>query len=98
LLRCCRGIGTATGSSIALLDRPDDGGPAYAITISRVAELLGEDEELLWELTTNMEPEDGCLWIHGTGGQETIALTSRGMEVLQELLADYKAEQDPPRS
>jgi len=27
---------------------------------------LGEDEELLWDMATDMEPEDGCLWIHGT--------------------------------
>jgi hypothetical protein len=40
--------------------------PASAVTISRAAELLGEDEELLWRLVDAIEPEDGCLWIHGT--------------------------------
>jgi hypothetical protein len=29
--------------------------PAHAITISRAAEILGEDEELLWDLATDME-------------------------------------------
>jgi hypothetical protein len=43
--------------------------PASAVTISRAAELLGEDEELLWDLATDMEPEDGCLWIHGINDQ-----------------------------
>ena len=38
--------------------------PAHAITISRAAELLGEDEELLWDLADQMEPEDGLLWIY----------------------------------
>ena len=52
--------------------------PAYAFTISRAAEILGDDEELLWDLATNLEPEDGCLWIHGTNDQQTMALTDRG--------------------
>ena len=35
--------------------------PASAVTISRAAEILGEDEEFLWDMSTDMEPEDGCL-------------------------------------
>ena len=38
--------------------------PAHAITIRRAAEILGEDEELLWDMATDMEPEHGLLWIH----------------------------------
>ena len=38
--------------------------PAHAFTISRVAEILGDDEQLLWDLALEMKPEDGCLWIH----------------------------------
>ena len=34
-------------------------------TIARVAELLGEDEDLLHEVSLDMEPEDGVLWIYG---------------------------------
>jgi hypothetical protein len=64
--------------------------PAFAVTIARAAEILGEDEELLWDLVDGMEPEDGCLWIHGTAGEETIAFTSRGLECLREMLADHK--------
>jgi len=56
--------------------------PAHAITISRAAEILGEDEELLWDMATDMEPEDGCLWIHGTDDQQTVAFND-GMEYLQ---------------
>jgi hypothetical protein len=52
--------------------------PSHAVTISRAAEILGEDEELLWDLVDEMEPEDGCLWIHGTHDQQTIAFTERG--------------------
>jgi hypothetical protein len=58
--------------------------------IARAAELLGEDEELQWKLAEGMEPEDGCLWIHGVGYEQTIACTCRGLEYLQEILAKYK--------
>ena len=73
--------------------------PANAFTISRAAEFLGEDEELLWDVATEMEPEDGLLWIHGTGDQETIAFTHRGLENLRELIAEYKLRKlSHPRS
>jgi hypothetical protein len=71
--------------------------PASAVTISRAAEILGEDVELLWDLVDQMEPEDGCLWIHGTADQQTIAFTNWGMENLRELLAEHKRRQVPPR-
>jgi hypothetical protein len=70
--------------------------PAYAFTIARVAEILGEDEELLWDLVDEMEPEDGCLWIHGSNDEQTIAFTAAGLEYLQEMLAERK--RNPPRS
>jgi hypothetical protein len=43
--------------------------PANAITISRAAEILGENETLLWEIASDMQPEDGCLWIYDTADQ-----------------------------
>jgi hypothetical protein len=55
--------------------------PSYAFTINRAAEILGEEEELLWDVAMEMEPEDGKLWTHGTGEQETVAFTERGMEI-----------------
>lgn len=30
-----------------------------------LAEMLGEDAALLWEVYVDMEPEDGCLWSTG---------------------------------
>ena len=37
--------------------------PAFAFTISRDAEILGEDEQLFWDLADEMDPEDGCrIW------------------------------------
>ncbi len=56
--------------------------PAQAFTISRAAEILSTDEELLWDLALNLEPEDGCLWIHATNDQQTMAVTDRGLGML----------------
>lgn len=63
--------------------------PAFAYTIARAAELLAEDEELLYEIAIELEPEDGCLWIIGTGDQQTLAFTQQGMENLHELLPEF---------
>jgi hypothetical protein len=71
--------------------------PAHAITISRAAEILGEDEELLWDMATDMEPEDGCLWNHGTDDQQTVAFND-GMQYLREMLPEYKRNRSAPRS
>jgi len=72
--------------------------PSFAFTIGRAAELLSEDEELLWDLVDEMEPEDGRLWIYGTGDEQTIAFTEWGLENLREILAEHKRRQAPPRS
>ena len=73
--------------------------PASAVTIGRAAEIVGEDEELLWDLVLDMEPEDGCLWIYGTDDQQTIAFTADGMEYLRELVPEHKRWGAlPPRS
>ena len=71
--------------------------PAFAFTIIHAAEILGEDEQLLWDLADEMDPEDGCLWIHGTEDQQTIAFTPAGMEYLRELLAEHKRNRPSPR-
>ena len=71
--------------------------PTHVFTIARVAQILREDEQLLWDLAINMEPEDGCLWIYGTDEQHTMASTDRGLEYLQELLAEHKRSNALPR-
>ena len=38
---------------------------APVFTIGYVANLLGEDEDWLHELSIDMFPEDGCLWVYG---------------------------------
>jgi hypothetical protein len=71
--------------------------PAYAFTISRAAEILGEDEELLWDLATDMEPEHGRLWIYDADDQHTVAFTSDGMQYLQEMLAEHQQNRSSTR-
>jgi hypothetical protein len=71
--------------------------PTHATTIGRAAEILGEDEELLWNMAIDMEPEDGCLWIYGTDDQQTLAFTADGMEYLREMLPEYKRNRSAPR-
>ena len=33
------------------------------------AEILGRTEDLLWDLSDRLEPEDGMLWIQDVGGK-----------------------------
>ncbi len=63
---------------------------SFVYTIARVAEMLGEDEERLHDLAVYMEPEDGRIWVYGTGEDATLAFTRDSVERLQELIADEK--------
>ncbi|MDO9713486.1 hypothetical protein [Paracraurococcus lichenis] len=64
--------------------------PSFVFTITRVAEMLGEDEEWLHELAEQLEPEDGYLWVYDSGDRETLAFTQRGVESLKELIEDQR--------
>src|SRR5438874_13777999 len=92
--RCCRGIGATRSRSPA---PPEMAAPASAVTIRRAAEILGEDEELLWDMATDMEPEHGCLWIYDIDDQQIVAFTHDGMEYLREMLLEYKRNRSAPR-
>jgi hypothetical protein len=58
---------------------------------ARVAEMLGEDEDSLHELSIAMDPEDGHLWVHDAGDRHVLAFTEHGIECLQEIIADERA-------
>ena len=60
-------------------------------TIARVAEILGEDADWLWELSIDMEPEDGCLQVYGVGEDEVTAFTDEGIETLKTIIDDLRA-------
>jgi hypothetical protein len=60
----------------------------HVFTIRRVAQLLRRDEKLLWDLSDQLEPEDGVLWIYDFDGVETLAFTEFGIKNLREIIRD----------
>jgi len=60
-------------------------------TIGYVAHQLGEDEDWLFDLSIDMFPEDGCLWIYGVGEDGVPAFTKDGIENLRQIIADERA-------
>jgi hypothetical protein len=64
--------------------------PSSVSTIGRVVKMLGEDEDLLRDIATDMEPEDGVLTVWDIDEMSTVAFTAEGIENLKELLADLK--------
>ena len=64
---------------------------AHILTLARVAELLGE-EDLLHEISIEMEPEDGKIGVHGVGDEYTPAFTQYGIETLRYLIEFHKAD------
>jgi hypothetical protein len=65
-------------------------------TIAYVAEMIGEDEEWLHDLTIDMDFEDGRLTVYGVGDEGTTALTDFGIENLQQIIADLRADGTAP--
>jgi len=64
---------------------------AAVFTIGYVANMLGEDERWLHELSIDMFPEDGCLHVYGVGDDGVTAFTEYGIECLQQIIADERA-------
>jgi hypothetical protein len=63
-------------------------------TVARVAEMLGEDEDWLCDVATEMDQEDGLIWVYGPGDAGAIAFTDFGIETLTGLIEIYKANPD----
>src|ERR1700682_6245770 len=66
----------------------------HVTTINRVAEQLGEDEDWLREVASEMEIEDGVIWVYGVGEDGVLAFTwaDRGCD------GDFDAELVRPMS
>jgi hypothetical protein len=62
----------------------------HVTTITRVAEQLGEDEDWLRDVASEMEIEDGVIWVYGVGEDGVLAFTDFGIECLIELIKMYK--------
>jgi hypothetical protein len=75
--------------------RPQPGGLTmagipYVFTISHVAKMLGEDEEWLREISINMDPEEGCLWVIGVGEDGCPAFTEYGIKCLRQIIIEER--------
>lgn len=66
----------------------------HVTTINRVAKELGEDEDWLRDVASEMEIEDGVIWVYGIGEDGVLAFTDFGIESLIELVVKMYKE-DP---
>jgi hypothetical protein len=62
----------------------------HVTTVNRVAEQLGEDQDWLRDVASEMEIEDGLIWVYGVGEDDVLAFTDFGIENLIELIKVYK--------
>ena len=65
-------------------------------TIGYVANLLGKDEDWLFELSIGMESEDGSLWLYGIGEDGVPAFTRDGIDNLRQIVADKRGDGTAP--
>ena len=65
-------------------------------TIGYVADLLGEDEDWLHDLSIDLFPEDGCLRVYGVGEDGVVAFTRDGIEYLKQIIDDKRASESAP--
>jgi hypothetical protein len=66
----------------------------HVYTIDRVAEMLGEDEDWLWDVASEMDQEDGLIWVYGLGDDGVMAFTDFAIETLIGLIEIHKANPD----
>ena len=60
--------------------------------------MLGEDEDWLHELSIDMFPEDGRIYVYSGKDDAVTAFTEDGIENLKQTIADLRADgRAPPR-
>ena len=65
----------------------------YAVTtLAKVAQEWEESEDLLHELTEQMDTEDGVIWIYGVEEHAVLTLSEDGIECLRDLLGEHKRD------
>lgn len=60
-------------------------------TIAPVTEMPGEDEDWLWELSLDLEPEGECLPVSGAGATVATAFSDDGIKTLKTINDDRRA-------
>ena len=63
---------------------------SHVFTLGHVAEMLGEDEDWLFDVAEEMDTEDGQLWVVGVGEHGVMAFTDDGIENLKNLIQIHK--------
>jgi hypothetical protein len=59
-------------------------------TIAQVARDLDVSEDLLHELTEQMDTEDGVIWVYGLEEDSVLALSEDGIACLRDILAEHR--------
>ena len=67
-------------------------------TIGCVATVRGEDENRSFDLSIDMFPQDGCLWVHGVGQDGVPAFTRDSIENLPQIIAEAPAGGHQPQA
>jgi hypothetical protein len=80
------GVGTLRAGSLTMHTNKVH----HVTTIGRVAHDLGEDEDWLRDVASEMEIEDGLILGHGIGDDSVMAFTDFGIETLMDLIRVYK--------
>jgi hypothetical protein len=65
---------------------------SHVFTIRLVAQMLACDEELIWDLSDNLEPEDGMIWVYDIDDGQSLSFTRDGIDALQLLI------KEPPKA
>ncbi len=63
---------------------------SFVKTITIVAQELGEDEDWLHEISGEMEPEDGVIWVYGVGEEGVPAFSEDGIDSLRDLIEIHR--------
>ena len=71
-------------------------------TLAYVADMLGEDADWIAEVTDELGPEAGHLWIHDVGDHHIEAFTDAGIDSLVDVIGEYRnnpglTPQPPPK-
>jgi hypothetical protein len=61
-------------------------------TLTKVAQDLEVSEDLLHDLTEQMDTEDGVIWVYGLEEEAVLALSEDGIECLRDLIADHRRD------
>lgn len=68
----------------------------HSVTIiTAVAQQLGIEEDLLHEISVDMEPEDGVIWVYGLTEGGIIAFSDDAIDDLRALLDRRREMPDP---